>query len=97
MVLVRSINNVLAFSRETLVAVIANIESREWRRIDNIRKPEHPRASTMSSAFSVSCVRASEKISLLNRSKLELVLSSHDWTIFLSYVKSYTFLRGATS
>ena len=46
---IRSINNVLGFSRETLVAVIANIESREWRRIENIRnkrKPEHPRASS---------------------------------------------------
>ena len=46
-VLYRSISNVLGFSRETLVAVIANIESREWRRIENIRnkrKPEHPRA-----------------------------------------------------
>ena len=45
----RSISSVLGFSRESLVAVIANIESREWRRIDNIRnkrKPEHPRASS---------------------------------------------------
>ena len=45
----RRIDNVLGFSRETLVACIANIESREWRRIDNVnhgRQPEHPRAST---------------------------------------------------
>lgn len=37
------------FSRETLIALIANIESREWRR-EYITKhslpPEHPRAST---------------------------------------------------
>ena len=48
-VLHRSISSILGFSRESLVAVIANIESREWRRIENIRdkrKPEHPRASS---------------------------------------------------
>ena len=45
----RNINQICGFSRETLAAVIANIESREWRRIENAkcgRKPEHPRAST---------------------------------------------------
>ena len=45
----RRIDNILGFSRETLVACIANIGSREWRRIDSVnqrRKPEHPRAST---------------------------------------------------
>lgn len=45
----RRIDNVLGFSRETLAALIANIEGREWCRIENIRsgwKPEHPRASS---------------------------------------------------
>ena len=37
------------FSRETLNAVIANVETREWRREFNLREgipPEHPSAST---------------------------------------------------
>lgn len=42
-------SNVRGFSRETLNAIIANIESREWRRgfceKENL-PPEHPRAST---------------------------------------------------
>ena len=45
----RPINNILGFSRETLVAVITNIEGREWCRrycAGMARKPEHPRAST---------------------------------------------------
>ena len=44
--LFRPIGNILGFSRETLVAVITNIEGREWsRRINKLGKPEHPRAS----------------------------------------------------
>ena len=39
------IDNVLGFSRETLVAVITNIEGRELRRLQNTL-PEHPRASS---------------------------------------------------
>ena len=49
LVLYRRIDGVVGFSRETLVAVVANIETREWRRVDNItnkRQPEHPRASS---------------------------------------------------
>ena len=45
----RPINNILGFSRETLVAVTTNIEGREWRRrMMNERgnNAEHPRAST---------------------------------------------------
>ena len=43
----RPIDNVLGFSRETLAAVICNIEGREWcRRSNQLGKPEHPRAST---------------------------------------------------
>ena len=45
----RSINNIKGFSRETLVALIANIESREWRRQlceKNGLPGEHPRASS---------------------------------------------------
>ena len=37
------------FSRETLVVLFANIESREWRSVYNATHdmlPEHPRAST---------------------------------------------------
>ena len=45
--LYRPISNILGFSRETLVAVITNIEGREWgRRLRKLSKPEHPRAST---------------------------------------------------
>lgn len=47
--LCRSISNIRGFSRETLVAIFANIESREWRRGFSAREgipPEHPRAST---------------------------------------------------
>lgn len=39
----------LGFSRETLVALITNIEGREWRRrkcFGDRERPEHPRAST---------------------------------------------------
>ena len=45
----RRIDNILGFTREVLVALIANIETREWRRIGNCinrRKPQHPRASS---------------------------------------------------
>ena len=45
----RSIDRVRGFSRETLVALAANTETREWRRQYNVENgipPEHPRAST---------------------------------------------------
>lgn len=45
----RDISGVRGFSRETLVALIADIESREWRRGFLTREglpEEHPRAST---------------------------------------------------
>ena len=45
----RDIRCIRGFSRETLNAVIANVETREWRREFNLREgipPEHPRAST---------------------------------------------------
>ena len=44
----RPINNILGFSKETLVAVVANVEGREWRRQCSNRgnTAEHPRAST---------------------------------------------------
>ena len=41
------IKNVLGFSKETLAAVITNVEGREWcRRMRCTGSPEHPRAST---------------------------------------------------
>jgi len=49
MFLCRSVNNVQGFSRETLVALTTNIESREWRRrfcSRNDLPSEHPRASS---------------------------------------------------
>lgn len=61
LVLCRRIDDVLGFSRETLAAVIAIVESREWRHIENIsygRNPEHPRASSTDDVecfFSVMC------------------------------------------
>ena len=44
----RDLSNILGFSKETLVAVVTNIEGREWRRRQfcNLREPEHPRASS---------------------------------------------------
>ena len=42
----RDINNVCGFTREVLTALIADIETREWRRRLDIQHPEHPRAST---------------------------------------------------
>ena len=45
----RSITGVRGFSRETLVALFANTESRQWRHAYNAKHnmlPEHPRAST---------------------------------------------------
>ena len=48
-ILNRDLSHVRGFTRETLHAVIANIESREWRRCYCLRKGiplEHPRAST---------------------------------------------------
>ena len=45
----RSISNIKGFSRETLIALIANIESREWRRQFCLKSGipvEHPRASS---------------------------------------------------
>ena len=48
-VLFRSLSGVLGFSKETLIAVVTNIEGREWHRRDcasKNRPPEHPRASS---------------------------------------------------
>ena len=45
----RNIEGVRGFTRETLIALVANIESREWRRKFNKDQniaAEHPRAST---------------------------------------------------
>ncbi len=42
----RSISGVIGFSRETLVALITNIEGREHRRREMGRGLEHPRASS---------------------------------------------------
>ncbi len=45
----REVNNIRGFTRETLSALLVNIESREWRRqfnAENTIPPEHPRAST---------------------------------------------------
>lgn len=45
----RPIDRIRGFSRETLIALMANIESREWRRVrneNNAIPPEHPRSST---------------------------------------------------
>ncbi|XP_065889311.1 uncharacterized protein [Dysidea avara] len=45
----RKINIIRGFSRETLIALVANTESREWRREYNIKNgipPENPRSST---------------------------------------------------
>ena len=45
----RSPNNILGFSKETTVALVTNVEGREWHRrnVSNQGiKPEHPRASS---------------------------------------------------
>lgn len=45
----RDVSDVRGYTRETLSALIVDIESREWRRkfnIDNNIPPEHPRSST---------------------------------------------------
>ena len=45
----RSPTDILGFSKETVVALITNIEGREWHRREVVNqglKPEHPRAST---------------------------------------------------
>ena len=45
----RNVSGVRGLTRETLVALVANIESRDWRRMFNIKNnipAEHPRAST---------------------------------------------------
>lgn len=42
----RPIDSIRGFTKETLVAVTTNIESREWRRWQNEGKPEHPRSGT---------------------------------------------------
>jgi len=47
--LIRDLSTVLGFSRETLIALITNIEGREWQRrecVINKEPLEHPRAST---------------------------------------------------
>ncbi len=45
----RSVSKIRGFTREILIALAANIETREWRRTFNKSvgiPPEHPRAST---------------------------------------------------
>jgi len=47
--LLQKLNNILRFSKETVVALTTNIEGREWHRrevANGNRKPDHPRAST---------------------------------------------------
>ena len=47
--LCRSLKDILGFSRETLTAVITNIEGREWHRRESYnagRSTEHPRANS---------------------------------------------------
>ena len=49
MVLFRSLHGVRGLTRESLIALTTNIESREWRRRELVNAgvhPEHPRAST---------------------------------------------------
>lgn len=46
---IRDITAIRGFTRETLSALLVNIESREWRRQFNLSNgipPEHPRSST---------------------------------------------------
>lgn len=43
----RRIDNVLGFSRESLVAITTNIEGREWRRIDNYGENQSIRGQTV--------------------------------------------------
>ena len=48
-VIYRDIKGMCGFTREVLVAVVADIETAEWRRIElqnQSQPPEHPRAST---------------------------------------------------
>ena len=48
-VVYRNVDRIRGFSRETLIALAANIETREWRQEYNKNNgiaPEHPRAST---------------------------------------------------
>ena len=43
----RSVIGICGFTREVLVAIIADIETREWRRVEiQEAAPEHPRSST---------------------------------------------------
>jgi len=52
-IFLRNISNVRGFTRETLVALAANIESREWRRQYNAKDripAEHPRATSTDDA-----------------------------------------------
>ena len=45
----RNVDRIRGFSRETQIALAANIETREWRQEYNKNNgiaPEHPRAST---------------------------------------------------
>lgn len=56
----RSISGTRGFSKETLIALVANLESREWRyhyNTSNNIPIEHPRASTtdVSVLFNVLC------------------------------------------
>jgi len=48
-IVLRNINNIRGFTGETLIALAANIESREWKRQFNARNripAENPRASS---------------------------------------------------
>ena len=63
----RDLSTVLGFSRETLVALVTNIDRREWQRrkcVINKEPLEHPRASTTDDVkcFSAWCVIVLVKI-----------------------------------
>ena len=47
--LIRPVDGILGFTRETVVALTTNTESHEWRRQESLSSgcsPEHPRSST---------------------------------------------------
>ena len=44
--LYRDVSNICGFTKQVLIALIADIETREWRRQLDFERREHPRSST---------------------------------------------------
>ena len=80
-------------SKETLVAVIVNIEGREWcQRMNRTKTPEHPRASTSDDVECFFSMMRNKIAKILPLSKSSLVFAKLFWSSQKGWIQIYHFL-----